>query len=72
MNVLVLDTEAGPLSEEPRRKGIASSTRVHAVVEIADIDPESVTRLSAAGAAFDLLADKPELYTDADTLECER
>lgn len=67
---IVLDAEAGQVSVELARRGIAAGTRVRVLVEVvtggdeADVLP--MAALAQAGGAFDWLADEPDLYTDAD------
>jgi hypothetical protein len=71
---VTLDVEAGRVSEELARRGIAAHTRVHVMAEIVDIGDEgdgrlSMTALAQAGGTFAFLADEPDLYTDSDTVE---
>ncbi len=64
---IALEAEAGNISAELARLGIAATARVHVVVEV--IEPEnlpSMARLAQAGGGFAWLADEPDLYTDAD------
>ena len=64
MQRLILDAEAGRLSEELTRRGISGGTRVRAVVEVITPEELSMAALAQEGGAFKLLADEPELYTD--------
>lgn len=61
MGPIMLDAEAGPVSAEPARRGIAADARLHVVAELA-----TQARMAPHPRAFDWLADEPELYTDAD------
>ena len=69
MQRMTLDAEAGRLSDELARRGIAARTRVHAIVEIADGSDLPMTALAQQGGAFAFLADEPDLYSDADLAE---
>jgi hypothetical protein len=71
---VTLDVEAGRVSEELVRRGIAAHTRVHVMAEIVESGDEvdgqlSMTALAQAGGAFAFLADEPDLYTYSDTVE---
>ena len=68
MHKISLDAEAGQVSAELARRGIAGSTRVHVLVEVMDDSNGSLpmTAISQAGSGFDWLTDEPDLYTDAD------
>jgi hypothetical protein len=66
---IVLDAEAGDVSSELVRRGIAPHTRVHVRVEITDSREPPMTTIAAAGKGLDWLADEPELYSDADSME---
>jgi len=68
---LILDAEAGQLSAELARRGIAANTRVHVIVELEAGNPHMAT-LAQAGKAFDWLAEEPDLYADADLEEAAR
>jgi len=65
---IALDAEAGQVSAELARRGIAAGTRVHVLVEVmseaSDFLP--MAAIAEAGGAFDWLAEEPDLYTDAD------
>lgn len=68
MPKISLDAEAGQVSAELVRRGVAARARVHVVVEIVEA-PSDVLPMAAiaeAGGALDWLADEPELYSDAD------
>jgi hypothetical protein len=71
MTRIALDVEAGQVSAELARRGIAAGTRVHVVVELAEerSDPLPMAAIAEAGRAFDWLADEPELYSDADLVQ---
>ena len=69
MHRITLDTEAGQVSAELARRGIAAGSRVHVLVEVVDEDTADALPMAAiaqTGGAFGWLADKPDLYTDAD------
>jgi hypothetical protein len=71
---VTLDAEAGRVSEELVRRGIAAGTRVRVLAEVVeggDGDDERLpmAALAQAGGAFAFLADEPDLYTDADAVE---
>jgi hypothetical protein len=68
MSVLTLDIEAGRLSSELVRRGIAADARVHVLVTVPDDDELSMAAMAKAGGSFDFLEDEPDLYSDADTL----
>lgn len=72
MQRIVLDAEAGEVSSELVRRGIAPHTRVHVRVEIVDAGELPMTTIAAAGKGLDWLADEPELYSDADLMERAR
>ena len=64
---IALDAEAGQVSAELARRGIAARTRVHVLVEVAsEEDLLPMTAMAQAGGAFNWLAEEPDLYTDAD------
>ncbi|MEO8715434.1 MAG: hypothetical protein ABI369_10505 [Acetobacteraceae bacterium] len=63
---IALDVEAGQVSAELARRGIAAGTPVHVVVEVLDERELPMAALAQAGGAFDWLADEPDLYSDAD------
>jgi hypothetical protein len=69
MERFILDAEAGQVSAELVRRGIAADARVHVLVEVRDAEELSTAALAQAGGAFDWLADEPELYSDADLVE---
>ncbi len=68
MQRIVLDAQAGQLSAELARRGIAADARVHVLVELepGDADALPMAAIAQAGGAFGWLADEPDLYTDAD------
>jgi hypothetical protein len=69
MERIILDAEAGQISAELVRRGIAADTRVHVLVELAEVGELSMAALAQAGGAFDWLGDEPDLYSDADLVE---
>jgi hypothetical protein len=69
MERIILDAEAGQVSAELVRRGIAANTKVHVLVEVKDAGDLSLAAIAQAGGAFDWLADEPDLYTDADLVE---
>lgn len=71
MQKITLDAEAGQVSAELVRHGIAADARVHVLVEVMDsgADALPMAAIAQAGGAFDWLADEPDLYTDADLLQ---
>lgn len=74
MQTFSLDAEAGQVSTELARRGIAANARVHVLVEVVDnsADALPMAAISQAGGAFDWLADEPESYTDADLIAPSR
>ena len=72
MSTLALDIEAGRLSSDLVRRGIAADARVHVLVTIPDDEDMPMAALAQAGGAFDFLDDEPDLYSDADTIEHQR
>jgi hypothetical protein len=67
---VTLDAEAGRVSEELVRRGIAADTRVRVLAEIVEDDERPpMAALAQAGGAFAFLAEEPDLYTDADAVE---
>ena len=71
MQKLSLDAEAGQVSAELVRRGIAANARVHVLVEVVDEQPGALpmAAIAQAGGALDWLADEPDLYTDADLVQ---
>lgn len=72
MQQIVLDAEAGQVSAELGRRGVAAHARVHVVVELRDAGDLPIAALAQAGKAFDWLDDEPDLYSDADLLPATR
>jgi hypothetical protein len=70
MQRITLDTEAGQVSDELARRGVAADTRVRVLVEVVGEETEALpmAAIAQAGGAFDWLADEPDLYTDADLM----
>lgn len=69
MHQIILDAEAGQVSAELARRGIASTARVHVLVEILDPAALPMAAIAQAGQGLDWLAEEPDLYSDADLLE---
>jgi hypothetical protein len=69
MERIIFDAEAGQVSAELVRRGVAADARVHVLVEVGDAEELSTAAIAQAGGAFDWLADEPELYSDADLVE---
>ena len=69
MSQIVLDAEAGQVSAELARRGIAAHVRVHILVEVADADALPMAAIAQAGKGLDWLADEPDLYADTDLVE---
>lgn len=69
MQKIALDAEAGQVSAELARRGIAAGTRVHVLVEVMDGEELPMAALMQAGGAFDWLAGEPDLYTDDDLVK---
>lgn len=53
MQQVILDAEAGQVSAELARRGIAAAVRVHVVVEIWDPDKPPMAAIAQAGKALD-------------------
>jgi hypothetical protein len=64
---IVLDTEAGEVSAELARRGLAPATPVHVVVQVREPDLP-MARIAQAGGAFAWVSEEPDLYSDADLL----
>ncbi len=69
MQQIVLDTDAGELSAELARRGIAAGARVHVVVDVLEAAGLPMAAIAQAGHGHDWLADEPDLYADADLVE---
>ena len=71
MQRITLDAEAGQVSAELARRGVAANVRVHVLVEVMDSDADALpmAAIAQAGGAFEWLADEPDLYTDADLVQ---
>ena len=69
MQQIVLDAEAGDVSAELARRGIAAHARVHVQVDVLDPGEPPMAAIAEAGKGFDWLADEPDLYSDADLVE---
>ena len=68
MGKIALDAEAGQVSAELARRGIAADTRVHVLVEVVggESDAPPMAAVAEASGAFDWLVGEPDLYDDAD------
>jgi hypothetical protein len=66
MRQITLDAEAGQVSDELRKRGIAADARVHVLVEVIDTGEPPMAALAQTGKGFDWLAEEPDLYSDAD------
>lgn len=64
-----LDAEAGQISAELVRRGIAAGTRVYVLVEVISNEDLPMAALTQAGGAFDWLAEEPDLYTHAELVK---
>jgi hypothetical protein len=69
MQALTLGAEAGQVSAELARRGMAAQTRVHVFVEITEQDDLPMAALARADGAFEWLADEPDITADADLVE---
>ena len=69
MRQIIENVEAGRVTDELRRRGIAPTQRVRVVVEGIPDDEPSMTAINAQGGAFDWLSEEPDLYTEADLVE---
>ena len=69
MRQVVLDAEAGQVSAELVRRGIAAHARVHVRVDVLESAEPLMAAIAEAGKAFDWLGEEPDLYSDADLTE---
>ncbi len=60
MRQIVLDAEAGQISTELARRGVADTARVRVLVEVIDAAEPPMAAIARAGGRFDCLADEPE------------
>jgi hypothetical protein len=65
MRYVIDNIEVRKVPAEIERQGIAPSQRVRVVVETLD-DDLPMAKIAAEGAAFDFLADEPEIYSESD------
>jgi hypothetical protein len=72
MQQIILDAEAGQISAELSRRGIAAAARVYGVVERPDDTAPPMPAIAQPGRAFDRLADEPDRYADADRIGAKR
>jgi hypothetical protein len=68
MEKIILDAEAGQISAELTRRGVAADARVHVLVQLVDTAEPPICGIVQAGKAFDWLADEPDMYSDADVV----
>jgi hypothetical protein len=69
MPQITLDAEAGQVSAELTKRGIAADTRVHVLVNVLENAEPPMASIAQAGKGLDWLADEPDLYSDSDLLE---
>jgi hypothetical protein len=69
MPQIVLETQAGDISAELARRGIAADARVHVRVDLLDPAEPPMAAIAQAGGGFAWLAEEPELYSDTDLVE---
>jgi hypothetical protein len=72
MQQITLDAEAGQVSAELTKRGVAANARVHVLVEVLDPAEPPMAAIAQAGKGFDWLAEEPDLYSDADLMEPAR
>jgi hypothetical protein len=72
MKQVLENIEAGKLTEELARRGIAPTQKVRAVVESLETDDLPMAAINASSGAFDWLADEPDIYADNDLIETYR
>ncbi|HEX4616817.1 MAG TPA: hypothetical protein VH230_12975 [Stellaceae bacterium] len=72
MQQIILDAEAGQISAELTRRGIAADARVHVVIELRDDANLPMAAIAQAGKALDWLEDEPDLYSDGDLVGATR
>lgn len=65
MRYVLENVEAGMLTSEVRRRGIADRQRLRVIVETLD-EELPLAGLAEEGGSFAFLADEPELYSLAD------
>jgi hypothetical protein len=69
---IILDTEAGTISAELSRRGVAAGTWVRVGVEVLETSLPPMAAIAQAGKAFDWLANEDELYADSDLVKPAR
>jgi hypothetical protein len=69
MHQIVIDAEAGDVSAELARRGVAARARVHVQVDVLDAGEPPMAAIATAGKGFDWLADEPDLYSDVDLVD---
>ena len=72
MQQIVLEAEAGQISMELTKRGVAANTHVHVLVDVMDSEKLPMIVITEASKGFGWLADEPKLYSDADLVECIR
>ncbi len=72
MDQIILDAEAGNVSAELSRRGVAADTRVHVVIDILGTGALPMAAIAQAGKAFAWLDEEPDLYADSDLLKSAR
>lgn len=72
MDQIILDAEAGNVSAELSRRGVAADTRVHVVIDILGTGALPMAAIAQAGKAFAWLDEEPDLYADSDLLRSAR
>lgn len=66
MKQVVLDAEAGQISGELARRGIATNAVVHARIEVMRAPELPMGAIAQSGKAFDWLDGETDLYSDDD------
>ncbi len=68
MRHLVVESQAGQISAELLRRGVAQDAIVYAVVDVVAPDVP-MAAIAKAGGGFDWLDQEPELYSDDDLVK---
>lgn len=63
---VVLNAEAGQISAELGRLGVAAAARVHVIVALSETAAPPRGHVIRTDGAFQWLDDEPDLYRDAD------
>lgn len=69
MKQIVLNAEAGQISAELARRGIATNVLVHARIEVVPEPELPMEAIAQNGKAFAWLDGEPDLYSDDDLVE---